>query len=108
MEISYEDFSKIEMKIGKIIKVEEIPNSQKLYKITVDFGDEKRIAVAGIRQQYKPEDLLNKKFVFVTNLQKRKIMGIESECMILAAEDKNGTIAVLQPYKDVEVGSKIK
>ncbi|MGC9200649.1 MAG: methionine--tRNA ligase subunit beta [Candidatus Aenigmatarchaeota archaeon] len=108
MEISYEDFSKIEMKIGKIIKVEEIPNSQKLYKITVDFGDEKRIAVAGIKQQYKPEDLLNKKFVFVTNLQKRKIMGIESECMILAAEDKNGTIAVLQPYKDVEVGSKIK
>ncbi|MGC8993438.1 MAG: methionine--tRNA ligase subunit beta [Candidatus Aenigmatarchaeota archaeon] len=108
MEISYEDFSKIEMKVGKIIKVEEIPNSQKLYKITVDFGDEKRIAVAGIKQQYKPEDLLNKKFVFVTNLQKRKIMGIESECMILAAEDKNGTIAVLQPYKDVEVGSKIK
>jgi methionyl-tRNA synthetase len=107
MEVPYEDFAKLELKIGKVIQVEDIPESTKLLKLTVDFGNEKRIAVAGIKQQYKPEDLLNKKFVFVTNLQRRKIMGIESQCMILAAED-NGTIALLQPIKDVKEGSKIR
>jgi len=107
MTVSYEDFSKVEMKVGKVIKVEEIPNSNKLYKLIVDFGNEKRIAVAGIKQQYKPEELVEKKFVFVTNLERRKIMGIESECMILAAEDEKN-IALLQPIKDVKEGSKIK
>jgi methionyl-tRNA synthetase len=107
MEVPYEDFAKLELKIGKVIQVEDIPGSNKLLKLTVDFGDEKRIIVAGIKQQYKPEDLLNKKFVFVTNLQKKKIMGIESQGMILAAED-NGTIALLQPIKDVKEGSKIR
>ncbi|MFZ8830324.1 MAG: methionine--tRNA ligase subunit beta [Candidatus Aenigmatarchaeota archaeon] len=107
MEVSYEEFAKLELRVGKVIQVEDIPESTKLLKLTVDFGNEKRIAVAGIKQQYKPEDLLNKKFVFVTNLQRRKIMGIESQCMILAAED-NGTIALLQPIKDVKEGSKIR
>jgi methionyl-tRNA synthetase len=107
MEVPYEDFAKLELKIGKVIQVEDIPGSNKLLKLTVDFGDEKRIIVAGIKQQYKPEDLLNKKFVFVTNLQRKKIMGIESQGMILAAED-NGTIALLQPIKDVKEGSKIR
>jgi methionyl-tRNA synthetase len=107
MEVSYEEFAKLELRVGKVIQIEDIPESTKLLKLTVDFGNEKRIAVAGIKQQYKPEDLLNKKFVFVTNLQRRKIMGIESQCMILAAED-NGTIALLQPIKDVKEGSKIR
>jgi len=107
MEVPYEDFAKLELKIGKVIQVEDIPGSNKLLKLTVDFGDEKRIIVAGIKQQYKPEDLLNKKFVFVTNIQRKKIMGIESQGMILAAED-NGTIALLQPIKDVKEGSKIR
>jgi len=107
MEVSYEEFAKLELRVGKVIQVEDIPESSKLLKLTVDFGNEKRIAVAGIKQQYKPEDLLNKKFVFVTNLQRRKIMGIESQCMILAAED-NGNIALLQPIKDVKEGSKIR
>jgi len=107
MEVSYEEFAKLELRVGKVIQVEDILESSKLLKLTVDFGNEKRIAVAGIKQQYKPEDLLNKKFVFVTNLQRRKIMGIESQCMILAAED-DGTIALLQPIKDVKEGSKIR
>ena len=107
MEVPYEDFAKLELKIGKVIQVEDIPGSNKLLKLTVDFGNEKRIIVAGIKQQYKPEDLLNKKFVFVTNIQRKKIMGIESQGMILAAED-NGIIALLQPIKDVKEGSKIR
>ncbi len=107
MEIPYKEFTKLELKVGKIIEVEDIPNSNKLYKLKVDFGNERRTAVAGIKQQYRPEDILNKKFVFVTNLERRKIMGIESECMILAAED-DGIIALLQPIKDVKEGSIIR
>jgi methionyl-tRNA synthetase len=107
MEVSYEDFAKLELKIGKVIKVEDIPNSNKLYKLTVDFGNEKRIAVSGIKQEYKPEELVGKKFAFITNLQKRKIMGVESQCMILAAEDGE-IVALLQPIKDVKEGSKIR
>jgi methionine--tRNA ligase beta chain len=107
MEVSYEDFAKLELKIGKIIQVEDMPQSNKLLKLTVDFGDEKRIAVAGIKQQYRQEDLLNKKFVFVTNLQIKKIMGVESQCMILAAEDDKA-IALIQPIRDVKEGSRIR
>lgn len=96
------------MKIGKIISVEDIPNSEKLVKLQVDFGDEKKQCVAGIRKHYSEKDLLDKKFVFVMNLERRKMMGIESECMILASEDTNGKIILLQPSADVGVGSKIR
>lgn len=107
MAVSYNDFSKIEMRVGRIVKVEEIEGSQKLYKLTVDFGNEKKIAVSGIKQYYKPEDLLEKKFVFVTNLERRKIMGVESECMILAVEDGD-KVVLIQPEKNVKEGSKIR
>ncbi|MCS7093698.1 MAG: methionine--tRNA ligase subunit beta [Candidatus Aenigmarchaeota archaeon] len=107
MAVSYNDFSKIEMRVGRIVKVEEIEGSQKLYKLTVDFGNEKKIAVSGIKQYYKPEDLLEKKFIFVTNLERRKIMGVESECMILAVEDGD-KVVLIQPEKNVKEGSKIR
>ena len=73
----------------------------------VDFGTEKRQAVAGLLQWYKPEELVGKSYAFILNLQRRKLMGIESQCMILAAEDNKGNVVVLQPEKDVAEGSKI-
>ncbi len=73
----------------------------------VDFGTEKRQAVAGLLQWYKPEDLVGKKCAFVLNLQRRVMMGVESQCMILAAEDNAGNVVVLQPEKDLAEGSKI-
>jgi len=106
-EIPFTEFQKLDMQIGKITEATQIPGSKKLIRITVDFGAEKRQAVAGLLQWYKPEDLVGKKCAFVLNLQRRTLMGVESQCMILAAEDRSGNVVVLQPDRDVAEGSKI-
>jgi len=106
-EIPFSEFQKLDLRIGKIVEANQIPNSKKLIRILVDFGVEKRQAVAGLLQWYKPEDLVGKKFAFVLNLQRRMIVGAESQCMILAAEDSNGNVVVLQPEKEIVEGSKI-
>ena len=108
MEVSFEDFKKLDIRVGKIVNVEEPKGSKTMLKLTVEFGDEQRIAMAGLKSYYKPEDLLNKNFVFIMNLEGRKFMGVESQCMILAADDGNGNIVLLQPEKDVNIGSKIQ
>jgi methionine--tRNA ligase beta chain len=108
MEISFEEFQRLDLRIGKITEANQIPGSRNLIKMTVDFGTEKRQAVAGLLQWYKPEDLVGKKCAFILNLQRRKLMGVESQCMILAAEDSKGNVVVLQPEKDLEEGSKIR
>jgi len=106
-DISFKEFQKLDIRVGKISKVEEIPKSENLYKLIVDFGNEQRQAIAGLKKHYTPQDLEGKKFVFILNLEKRKLMGIESQCMILAAVDQKGNIAIIRPEKDIEVGSKI-
>lgn len=106
-EISFEEFQKLDLRIGKIIEANQILGSKKLICIMVDFGAEKRQAVAGLLQWYKPEDLVGKKCVFVLNLQRRMMMDVESQCMVLAAEDDQGNVVVLQPEKDIVEGSKI-
>lgn len=108
MEISFEEFQKLDLRIGKITEANQIPNSRNLIRIMVDFGTEKRQAVAGLLQWYKPQELVGKKCVFILNLQKRKVMGVESQCMILAAEDHQGSVVVLQPEKDIEEGSRLR
>jgi methionine--tRNA ligase beta chain len=106
-EISFAEFQKLDLRIGKIIEATQIPNSKKLIKITVEFGSEKRQAVAGLLKWYKPEELVGKKCVFLMNLQRRMLAGVESQCMILAAEDSEGNVVVLVPEKDIAQGSKI-
>ena len=106
-EITFDDFQKIDLRIGKIIEASAVPESKKLIKILVDFGSEKRQAVAGLLKYYKPEELVGKKCVFLLNLQRRMLVGLESQCMVLAAEDEAGNVTVLQPEKDVLEGSKI-
>ena len=106
-EISFTEFQKLDLRIGKIIEATQVPNSKKLIKIIVDFGLEKRQAVAGLLKWYKPEELVGKKCVFLLNLQRRVLAGVESQCMILAAEDGEGNVTVLQPEKDTAEGSKI-
>jgi methionine--tRNA ligase beta chain len=106
-EITFNEFQKIDLRIGKIIEASAIPESKKLIKILVDFGSEKRQAVAGLLKYYKPEELVGKKCVFLLNLQKRMLAGLESQCMVLAAEDEAGNVTVLQPEKDIVEGSKI-
>jgi len=107
VEISFEEFQKLDLRIGKITEANQIPNSKNLMRLMVDFGTEQRQAVAGLLRWYQPEDLVGKKCVFILNLQKRMMLGVESQCMILAAEDDEGNVVVLQPEKDIVEGSKI-
>ncbi|MCW1300886.1 MAG: methionine--tRNA ligase subunit beta [Candidatus Nanoarchaeia archaeon] len=107
-EISFDEFQKVEMKVGKIIEATEVPNSKKLLKLIVDFGDEKRQSVAGIRPNYTPDQLIGRKYVFVVNLQKKVMMGIESQCMILAAEDAEGNVVLVAPEREIREGSRVR
>jgi methionyl-tRNA synthetase len=106
-EITFADFEKNDLRIGKIVEAIQVPESKKLIKIVVDFGSEKRQAVAGLLKHYNPEELVGKKCVFLLNLQRRMLAGIESQCMIFAAEDAAGNISLLKPEKDIVEGSKI-
>ena len=108
MEISFEDFKKLDIRTGKVINVEEPEGSKTMLKLTVDFGDERRIAMAGLKNYYKPEDFINKNFVFILNLERKKFMGLESQCMILAADDENENVVLLKPEKEIQVGSKVR
>jgi methionine--tRNA ligase beta chain len=107
LEIPFEEFQKLDLRIGKILEAVQIPGSRNLIRMIVDFGSEKRQAVAGLLQWYKTQDLVGKKCAFILNLQRRKLMGVESQCMIFAAEDDKGNVVILQPEKDIDVGSRI-
>jgi len=105
--ITINDFSLIDIRVGKIIGVEDAETKKPMYKIRIDFGPlGVKQAVAGIKPYYSKEELLNKKFVFVVNLEPKKIANILSECMILAATC-NDKVVILQPEKDIEIGSKV-
>ena len=105
-EIEYDDFAKIELRVVKVISAETIPKAKKLLKLKVDCAGEIRQIVAGISQYYKPEDLVGKQVVMLMNLKPIKLMGLESQGMILAANSKEG-IAVVVPEKDVPEGSEV-
>jgi len=106
-EISFAEFQKLDLRIGKIIEATQIPNSKKLIRIFVDFGSDRKQAIAGLLRWYKPEELIGKKCAFLLNLQKRVLAGFESQCMILAAEDNEGNVTILQPEKEISEGSRI-
>ena len=106
-EISFDDFMKVQLRVGEIIACEAVPKSSKLLKETVKFGDEVRTIVSGIAKHYKPEEMVGKKVVFVTNLAPRKICGIESQGMILGAEDEKGNFSLIVPETDVESGTQL-
>ncbi len=108
MEIPFNEFLKLDMRVGKVVEAKQVTGSRNLVKMVVDFGFEKRQSVAGLLQYYKPEELVDKKYAFVLNLQRKKFMGVESQCMILAAEDNKGNVILIKPEKDIEIGSKIR
>jgi len=107
MVVRFEDFQKIDLRVGKILEAQKIEGSEKLLKLIVDLGNEKRQLVAGIAKHYKPENLIGKEIVVVVNLEPKKIMGIESQGMLLAA-DVNGEPVILIPEKEVPPGTKIR
>ena len=108
MEIPFNVFMKLDLRVGKVEEATMVSGSKNLLKLIVDFGSEKRQSVAGLLQYYKAEDLIGNKFVFILNLQRRKIMGIESQCMVLAAEDDEGHVILIAPEKDIAAGSRIR
>lgn len=106
-EISFDDFMKMDIRVGKILQAEKHPNADKLLKLQVDLGAETRQVIAGIAEQFAPEELLGKTVSIVANLKPAKIRGEMSQGMILAAEDDK-SISPLIPLKDVEPGSQVR
>ncbi len=105
--IDIADFAKVELRVAQILQAEKVEGADKLLKLQIDLGTEKRQIVAGIAQHYSPEELIGKKVVVVINLKPAKIRGVESNGMLLAASDAN-IISILTPLKDVAIGSKVK
>lgn len=107
-EISYEDFSKIEIRIGTVVAAELVPDTDKLIKCTVDFGElGERTIVSGVAEWKKPEELVGRQLPYIVNLAPRMLRGIESQGMLLALSDDNG-LALLVPERGVQKGTKAK
>lgn len=106
MTIEMKDFEKLELRVGEIIKVDEIAGTDKLYKLEVDVGGKQITLVAGIKKHYKKEKLPGKKIVVVTNLRPTTIKGVTSEGMLLAAV-KGENVKLVTVDGDVEVGSHV-
>jgi len=106
--ISIEDFKNIDLRIGKILEVENIEKSDKLLKLKVDLGEEKkRQLVAGIAKSYSLEDLIGREVVVVANLEPKTIFGFESQGMLLAIRTENDEVVLLIPEKELPPGSKV-
>ncbi len=104
--IEFEDFTKIKLMTAKVIEASKVEKADKLLKLTVDLGDERRTLVAGIAKDYEPDEMIGKTVVIVSNLKPRKIMGIESNGMALAVNDGN-TLKLIEPDGDVAPGLKV-
>ena len=107
-EITYDDFAKLQFQIGEIVKCEAVPKSKKLLCSQVKIGSETRQILSGIKAWYKPEDMVGRKVMVVTNLKPAKLAGMMSEGMILCAEDDEGNLALMSPEKDIKSGSEVR
>lgn len=105
--VSIEDFKKIELVVAQIKEAREHPNADRLYVLQLDTGKDVRQIVAGIRQAYTPEQLINRRVILVANMDPAVIRGEASNGMLLAASDANG-MALLMPDKDIALGSIVK
>ena len=106
-EITFEEFAKMDMRIGKIVAAEKVEKSKKLLKLQVDTGIDTRTVLSGIAEHYTPEEVLGKQVTILVNLAPRKIMGVESQGMILMAEDKDGALKLISTADAVSPGSMI-
>ena len=104
--ISYEDFAKLDLRTAKILKVEDIEGADKLYKLSIEIEKEKRTIVAGIKEFYSKEELKGKTIIIIANLEPRKLKGITSEGMLLAADENGRPILLTTDSK--KSGLKIK
>jgi methionyl-tRNA synthetase len=105
--ITVDDFSKIDLRVALVLAAEAVPKSKKLLKLRVSLGAEERTVLAGIAEHYAPADLVGKKVVVVANLQPARLMGVESQGMILAGSVE-GALGVLTPDRDLPPGAKVR
>ena len=106
--IQFEDFAKMDLRIGTIVNAEKIPKTDKLVKIELDIGSELRTVISGIAQHFEPEKIIGKQVCLVANLAPRKMRGIESQGMILFAEDNDQRLIFVSPENDTTNGSVVK
>ncbi|RIV24879.1 methionine--tRNA ligase [Fibrisoma montanum] len=106
-EITYDDFAKMDIRIGTILEAERVPKSDKLLKLKVDDGTGQRQILSGIAKHFAPEDIIGKQVTFLANLAPRKMMGLESQGMILMAEDRDGSLSLIAPDKTVWNGGTV-
>ncbi len=107
-DISFDEFTKMDIRVGTIIEAEKVAKTKKLMKLLVDTGIDKRTVVSGIAEFFTPEDIIGKQVSILVNLAPRIIRGIESQGMILMAEDANGELSFIMPDKDVKPGSEVR
>lgn len=106
--IEFDDFTKLDIRVGKVLECQKVPKADKLLQFKIDDGLGGRTIISGIAKHYRPEDLVGKQVCFVANLAPRKLKGIESQGMILSAEDADGRLVVVSPQDDVASGSCVK
>ncbi|MFA8435943.1 MAG: methionine--tRNA ligase [Marinifilaceae bacterium] len=106
--INFDDFMKMDIRVGTIVEAEKVAKTKKLLKLTVDTGIDKRTVVSGIAEHYKPEEIIGTQVSILVNLEPKKLKGIESQGMILMAEDADGKLAFVSPDKVVKPGSEIR
>jgi len=105
--IEFDDFTKVDLRVGTIIEAENIPKSDKLLKLKVDTGLDQRTILSGISKYYSPDEIINKKVMVLINLKPRKMMGFESEGMLLLADDGDGNLSLMQPDSDISDGAVV-
>ncbi|PKP04742.1 MAG: methionine--tRNA ligase [Bacteroidetes bacterium HGW-Bacteroidetes-6] len=106
--ITFDDFSKIDLRVGTILEAEKVAKTKKLMKLSVDMGFEVRTIVSGVAEFFEPDQLMGKKVVVVVNLGKREIKGVESNGMILYAENADGTLMMVNPFNEAMNGGLVK
>lgn len=106
--ITIDDFSKLDLRIVKVLEAARMEGSEKLLRLKVDLGEEQKQILSGIGKSYSPEDLIGKELVAIVNLEPRMMMGEQSEGMILATGDDLENITLISPIKETEPGSKIR
>ncbi len=107
-EVSFDEFMKLDFRVGKVVEAERLKGSSKLLRLQVDIGGERRQSIAGLAEQYTPEEMMNRLVAVIVNLTPRKVFGETSEVMLLAALDKESKkISLLTPDKEVSEGSRV-
>src|SRR3989344_350520 len=112
--ITFDEFKKVDLRVAKIVSAEKVPDSEKLLRLEINCGDKneagesvKRQVVSGIAKSYAPENLIGKEILIVANLEPRKLMGLTSNGMLLAARNADGQPVILIPEKEVAAGTEI-